>query len=139
MKNTSKSTVGVMKISSQTSLLFGGLAKKQKTTKWTTPIEKIVLIDKYRIKAFRTSQLAIKHKPRSVSRDIYETMITMYIKTKIKNINKKQNKKYVKTNNTKQNKTKQKTTTTKNNQKKTNKQADDRLNRADLNIEQGIK
>lgn len=137
MKNTSKSTVGVIKISSQTSLLFGGLAKKQKTTKWTTPIEKIVLIDKYRIKAFRTSQLAIKHKPRSVSRDIYETMITMYIK--IKNINKKQNKKYVKTNNTKQNKTKQKTTTTKNNQKKTNKQADDRLNRADLNIEQGIK
>ena len=133
MKNTSKSTVGVMKISSQTSLLFGGLAKKQKTTKWTTPIEKIVLIDKYRIKAFRTSQLAIKHKPRSVSRDIYETMITMYIKTKIKNKNKKQNKKYVKTNNTKQNNYNKKQP------KKTNKQADDRLNRADLNIEQGIK
>ena len=129
-----------MKISSQTSLLFGGLAKKQKTTKWTTPIEKIVLIDKYRIKAFRTSQLAIKHKPRSVSRDIYETMITMYIKTKIKNINKKQNKKYVKTNNTKQNKTKNnynKKQQQKN--KQTNKQADDRLNRADLSIEQGIK
>ena len=125
MKNTSKSTVGVMKISSQTSLLFGGLAKKQKTTKWTTPIEKIVLIDKYRIKAFRTSQLAIKHKPRSVSRDIYETMITMYIKTKIKNINKKQNKKYVKTNNTKQNKTKNNYNKKQPKKKQTNKQTID--------------
>ena len=97
---------------------------------------KISLIDKYRIKALRTSQMAIKHKPRSVSRDIYETMITMYIKKKIKN----KTKKNVKTNNTKQNKTKN--NYNKKQQKKnkqTNKQADDRLNRADLSIEQGIK
>ena len=79
--------------------------------------------------------MAIKHKPRSVSRDIYETMITMYIKK-----NKKQNKKYVKTNNTKQNKTKNNYNKKQQKKKKqTNKQADDRLNRADLSIEQGIK
>ena len=85
MKNTSKSTVSVMKMSSQASLLFKGLAKKQTTTKWTTPMEKIALINKYRIKAFKTSRMAMKHKPRCASRDIYETIITLYIKTKIKN------------------------------------------------------
>lgn len=85
MKNTSKSTVSVMKMSSQASLLFKGLAKKQTTTKWTTPKGKKALINKYRIKAFKTSRMAMKHKPRCASRDIYETMITLYQKTKIKN------------------------------------------------------